>query len=76
MKIGRKRLQERDNGLVVEGGGEPKKVPAIGAGIAIALTRALGLAVGGRVVVTEYGNVIYTAVREETGSVIYEGNIA
>lgn len=68
MKI-RRRKQEIHTDLVVKGGGADKKVPSIGAGIAVALTRVLDLDPGATVAVLEYGEEVGRAVRTEVGAV-------
>lgn len=73
MKIQRRKQAEIQTGLTVEGGGPQKKVPTVGAGVAIALSRALDLKPGEHVVVLEYGEVIGRAVRTETAAVWLEG---
>jgi hypothetical protein len=67
VKIKRRR-QEIHTGLAVKGGGADKKVISIGAGIAIALTRAHTLPVGEYVAVLEYGEEIGRAVSTEEGA--------
>lgn len=68
MKIKRTK-QETHTGIEVEG----KKVPSLGAGVAIALTTAFNKAVGEHVAVLEYGEVIGRAVRTEHGAVWIDG---
>lgn len=83
MKIGRKKQAEIHTELRVVGGedknGAPlkdKPVPTVGSGIAVALTRAMDQPVGATIILTEYGDTIYTAVRHDGGAYIKEGALA